>query len=500
MAITPGGPLVANQTVTLAGRGFSTGGSAFINTWDPDGAGPAIDSLVTINGDSTDLGSLTYKLNEGEVISVDNAGNWSSSFIIPVTITTITPGDHELSITDTEGGRGSAVFNIAKRTLTLSPASSRVGSKVNIEGSGFPAYNPDTGGEDTAVVSIGYSIAGLAPRTIAALIPDRLGRIRGSFVVPLDAGAPSTNAVLAAFDVNGFNVVTGTVHAVAIPSLPGAPHISGPIIAGANSLTVAWAAPASGPAVTAYDLRYIRTDADETVEANWTVVEDVWTNGFSPLEYVLTGLEAATQYDIQMRAVNVSGNGPWSTATTRTPSTWGATRSFSKPYVDPGGEVVVTVTAAGYGAFGHIVETLPAGFSYVSSSLPNHAIGVNGQEVSFTLLDGQAFTYTASASNREGSYAFYGIVMNADELEQPVGGISFITVQTAPSVYASMNTETPVRFNAAIPVTATFSEPVFSFTIEDVVTANGTVGNFTGSDGGAVYTFDVTPNAEPPRP
>ena len=39
----------------------------------------------------------------------------------------------------------------------------------------------------------------------------------------------------------------------------------------------------------------------------------------------------------------------------------------------------------------------------------------------------------------------------------------------------------------------TFSEPVFRFTIEDIDVVNGAVSNLVGS--GAVYTFDVTPNA-----
>ena len=46
--------------------------------------------------------------------------------------------------------------------------------------------------------------------------------------------------------------------------------------------------------------------------------------------------------------------------------THSASRSFSPVPVDPDAELTVTITAAGYGAFGQVVETLPAGFSYVS--------------------------------------------------------------------------------------------------------------------------------------
>ena len=101
---------------------------------------------------------------------------------------------------------------------------------------------------------------------------------------------------------------------------PGAPAITTPVTAGVDSLTVTWAAPIeTGTSnVTAYDLRYIRTDADETVDANWTMVEDVWT-GSGPLQYTLTGLTSGVRYDVQVRAVNSSGAGPWSETSAVTP-------------------------------------------------------------------------------------------------------------------------------------------------------------------------------------
>ena len=50
-----------------------------------------------------------------------------------------------------------------------------------------------------------------------------------------------------------------------------------------------------------------------------------------------------------------------------------------------------------------------------------------------------------------------------------------------------------VRLNSPISLTATFSEPVSGFTLGDISIGNGTVGNLAGS--GAVYTFEVTPEA-----
>ena len=108
---------------------------------------------------------------------------------------------------------------------------------------------------------------------------------------------------------------------------PNPPQFLGPpsidvVTAGVNSLSMLWSAPAGdgGSPITAYDLRYIETAADETVDANWAVVESVWASGSGALGYELTGLGAGTQYDVQVRAINTEGDGPWSATVTGTPS------------------------------------------------------------------------------------------------------------------------------------------------------------------------------------
>ena len=90
--------------------------------------------------------------------------------------------------------------------------------------------------------------------------------------------------------------------------------------AGTNSLDITWSAPAEdgGVEIVAYDLRYIRSDALDKADANWTV-EEVWTTGDGTLEYELKELPDGTKYDLQVRADNGS-DGPWTDtreATTR---------------------------------------------------------------------------------------------------------------------------------------------------------------------------------------
>ena len=100
--------------------------------------------------------------------------------------------------------------------------------------------------------------------------------------------------------------------------MPGAPSIATPISPGDASLTVAWTVPINtgSSAITAYDLRYIDNGAADKSDADWTVLEDVWTTGSSSLRHTLTGLTDGTQYDVQVRAVNSGGDGTWSVTRT----------------------------------------------------------------------------------------------------------------------------------------------------------------------------------------
>ena len=91
-----------------------------------------------------------------------------------------------------------------------------------------------------------------------------------------------------------------------------------------------------------------------------------------------------------------------------------AVRSFSAPWTLPGGTLEVTITAAGYGGFGQVVETLPAGFRYEGSDLSEAAVKAEGQTVTFTLLADERFAYTVAAPSAEGSYSFSGVLLDAN--------------------------------------------------------------------------------------
>ena len=82
--------------------------------------------------------------------------------------------------------------------------------------------------------------------------------------------------------------------------------------AGARALTIDWDGPADTGAsdITGYDLRH-------KGGGDWIEVEGIATSDAD--DYSLTGLGVGVSYDIQVRAVNDAGPGPWSgTKTGRT--------------------------------------------------------------------------------------------------------------------------------------------------------------------------------------
>ena len=341
-------------------------------------------------------------------------------------------------------------------------------------------------------------------------LKDSTGRYSRSYLgSPVNTGALSVTLepgvyVIEATSVSGGKTgrYTLTVSGLPMPAPPGAPAITTPITAGAGSLTVSWSAPSGNASgITAYDLRHILTSADETVDANWTVVDSAWT-GAGPLQYTLTGLTDGAQYDVQVRAVNSVGDGTWSATATGTPALpmgATATRSFSPASVEPGGQVTVTITIANFGPAGIVTETLPQGFTYVSSThgLVTHPVDGNSYKVRFVSFGETSFTYTVTAPSTEGTYTFSGTLTDSERNDHEVGGDTTVTVGDAPPgvtvTYAGRGSAAPVRIGTAIPVAATFTKTVTGFTVDDVTTGNGTVDNFLGS--AAAYTFDVTPNA-----
>ena len=95
-----------------------------------------------------------------------------------------------------------------------------------------------------------------------------------------------------------------------------------------------------------------------------------------------------------------------------------------------GAQVEVSISVSGLGDFGGVTETLPEGFVYLSSSLADAAVSVDGQVVTFAIIgDSATFTYTVRAPDATADYSFAGIVTSSNDVDGAVGGDSSVSVE-----------------------------------------------------------------------
>lgn len=109
-----------------------------------------------------------------------------------------------------------------------------------------------------------------------------------------------------------------------------------------------------------------------------------------------------------------------------------ATRTLPATSVAPGANFDVGIVASGCGFMGRVEETLPAGFTYVSSSLDPIQVTQVEQLVRFTIIgDGATFTYTVTAPATAGTSIFGGVVKDEDTNPFTVGGDTQVVVAAA---------------------------------------------------------------------
>ena len=172
----------------------------------------------------------------------------------------------------------------------------------------------------------GLTILRLSSNQLTGEIPAELGNLTGLTFLRL-ANNQFTGCMqdelrhFSTIPANDLDML-GLAFCADLPEAPTIDEVTAGTGSTADSLLVKWSAPASegASALTAYDVRYIETAADETDDSNWTVVEDVWTTGGGDLQYTIAGFSMSTQYDLQVRAVNDAGDGPWSETVTGTPT------------------------------------------------------------------------------------------------------------------------------------------------------------------------------------
>ena len=172
------------------------------------------------------------------------------------------------------------------------------------------------------------------------------------------------------------------------PAVPDAPTVASATF---NSLTVEWDAPDNtGPDISAYDIRYILTNASDKKDDKWTVVEEVWTsNNGDDLEYTIGSLEQNTSYDIQVRAKSDEGTSAWSDSVT------GTTQANVAPVFTSISAISVSENSTG--AF----VTVTATDSDSDDNITGYEITGGADEAQFEIISGTGVLSFKTAPNYE---------------------------------------------------------------------------------------------------
>ena len=154
-----------------------------------------------------------------------------------------------------------------------------------------------------------------------------------------------------------------------------------------------------------------------------------------------------------------------------------ATRSFSPTTVAPEGNVTVTIALQNIGQAGGLTETIPSGFTYLSTTHPSDQVRVTGQTVRFTIFGESSVSYVvrADATAADGQYGFTGTVSDFDRHSLTVIGATMVTVDAAatggnggnggggmmPTTYDYSVTARPEDPGAATQISIKFDNPSF---------------------------------------
>ena len=106
-------------------------------------------------------------------------------------------------------------------------------------------------------------------------------------------------------------------------------------------------------------------------------------------------------------------------------------RSLSDQTVQPGGRLTVTISASQYGDYAELIETLPEGFSFVSSDQPANVLVIteSGRQIRIILLGpSRTVSYSMNASHVVGRHTISGLFRDEAKLESTVAGDDTVEV------------------------------------------------------------------------
>ena len=183
-----------------------------------------------------------------------------------------------------------------------------------------------------------------------------------------------------------------------------------------------------------------------------------------------------------------------------------ATRSFSATSVPAGGDLTVTIVARGFGSIGaRVVETLPEGFEYQSSSMPASQVipdTDDPQKITFAVvLESSPFTFTykVTAPDMADTYEFSGTIddIPSDVMVDPE---TRVTIGETEVMVVASDMPLPMASRAFSPATVMSGEPV---TVTITASGYGEMGSVTETlpmgfsyDSSSLPAGDVSANGQ----
>ena len=211
---------------------------------------------------------------------------------VTVTVNPTASGAAQLTVTTTLGGQTATVVIVHTNFATVAEAEA-AGVEAPADAGGDPVVEVD----DDPVVEAGDAAEADGGLGTGALV-GILGGVGAAVGVGVAvAGGGSSPSPLP----------PRPVPSASVPSAPSRPTLT----PGDRQLGVSWTAPASnGAAITDYDVRYRQTGV-----VSWTGLD----GQFLDRRATITGLTNGMIYEVQARAGNSVGDGPWSASASGTP-------------------------------------------------------------------------------------------------------------------------------------------------------------------------------------
>ena len=266
--------------------------------------GPAVSAKDPDDGDS-----LTYSLGGTDSASFGINGNTGQitvgtgtrldyetkpSYEVTVTATDLLNLSDTITVTiNVTEGNDPPVFatdTATRRVAENTPASTNLGDA-------FSATDADNN-------NLTYTLEGTDASSFD--IVSTSGQLQTKDALDYEA-KPSYSVTVKAADASDSGTIDVTITVTDVnepPLAPGRPDVSEK---SASSVSVTWTAPANAgrPAIAGYDYQYKKTG-----EPTWSGATYATTGVVTSI--TITGLDASTSYDVEVRAKNDEGTGPWS--------------------------------------------------------------------------------------------------------------------------------------------------------------------------------------------